>query len=385
MLLSDHGEGLGEHGEAEHGILLYRWALHVPLLLKLPGGERAGEVVDTPAGLVDLAPTLARLVGVTPPEAVGERSLLDADRLARRAARGLYAETFYPRIHLGWSELISVVADRLQLIEGGGTELYDWRGDPGQLDERSAREGARVAELRGSLARQRGSFNLPAAGGADEIAALRALGYLGGNAAAPATGALPSPRGRISLVARVSEGFRLAAAGDSGAAIAAFEAVLAESPGLFDAQYALAETLARSERWEEALAAYERARDLSPALSGEVALPIAQLHLKLGHFAEAERHARVALAAQPGPAHLVLARAALERGEAATAEREAAAAGEARDAQLGAAVIRAELRLRPAIPPPRSPCSRRRARGRWPTSCLRRPISSSCAAMRSAA
>ena len=63
VLLSDHGEGLGEHGEAEHGIFLYREALQVPLLLKLPGASLGGTSVAAPAQLVDVAPTLLALAG----------------------------------------------------------------------------------------------------------------------------------------------------------------------------------------------------------------------------------------------------------------------------------------------------------------------------------
>src|SRR4029450_6182633 len=67
VVLSDHGEGLGEHGEDEHGILLYRWALHVPLLVKLPGSARAGTRVTAPVETIDLLPTVAGLVGVAVP------------------------------------------------------------------------------------------------------------------------------------------------------------------------------------------------------------------------------------------------------------------------------------------------------------------------------
>src|SRR5439155_16604766 len=45
ILDSDHGEGLGDHGEAEHGVLLYREVLHVPLIVKLPGRQLAGRRV----------------------------------------------------------------------------------------------------------------------------------------------------------------------------------------------------------------------------------------------------------------------------------------------------------------------------------------------------
>jgi choline-sulfatase len=41
-LVSDHGEGLDDHGEAEHGLLLYREALRVPWVLRLPGGAHGG-------------------------------------------------------------------------------------------------------------------------------------------------------------------------------------------------------------------------------------------------------------------------------------------------------------------------------------------------------
>ena len=34
ILLSDHGEGLGDHGEQEHGLLLNEESIHVPLIVK---------------------------------------------------------------------------------------------------------------------------------------------------------------------------------------------------------------------------------------------------------------------------------------------------------------------------------------------------------------
>ncbi len=46
VVTSDHGEGLGEHGEDQHSLLLYREAIQVPLLVKLPGSRGGG----TPRG-----------------------------------------------------------------------------------------------------------------------------------------------------------------------------------------------------------------------------------------------------------------------------------------------------------------------------------------------
>jgi len=76
VLLSDHGEGLGQHGEDEHGIFLYMEDIHVPLILKLPGNRQANSSVDAPAQLIDVFPTLANLTGAGAPAGKG-RSLLD--------------------------------------------------------------------------------------------------------------------------------------------------------------------------------------------------------------------------------------------------------------------------------------------------------------------
>jgi len=86
VFLSDHGEGLGDHGEDEHGILLYREELRVPLFVKLPGNARAGERIASPAGLVDVFPTVAALLGEKVPLALAGEPLL-AGGAAPRAGR----------------------------------------------------------------------------------------------------------------------------------------------------------------------------------------------------------------------------------------------------------------------------------------------------------
>src|SRR5262249_53876169 len=129
VLLSDHGEGLREHGEQEHGILLYREALQVPLLLKLPAGARAGPSGDAPAQLVPVPPPVLDPAGVAPPAGTRPgRSLLDLPA----QGRALYAETYYPRIHFGWSELTSLVRDRYHYIQGPQPELFDLAADSGE-------------------------------------------------------------------------------------------------------------------------------------------------------------------------------------------------------------------------------------------------------------
>src|SRR4029079_6784687 len=60
-VVADHGEGLGDHGEAEHGLFLYDSVLRVPWILRLPNRDMAGSVVATQVRSIDVAPTLASI------------------------------------------------------------------------------------------------------------------------------------------------------------------------------------------------------------------------------------------------------------------------------------------------------------------------------------
>src|SRR5262249_29342817 len=125
VLLSDHGEALGEHGEDEHGILLYREVLRVPLLIKLPGAKRGGEVVRYPVQLIAVFAARAGLMGQQSPGGLAGRALRET--AGRDSPGHIYSETCYPRVHLGWSELRSLWDGRFLFIDSPEPELYDAR------------------------------------------------------------------------------------------------------------------------------------------------------------------------------------------------------------------------------------------------------------------
>ena len=328
LLLSDHGEGLGDHGELEHGVLLYRETIQVPLLLKLPGGQRAGTSVADPVSLVDVAPTLAELLDLPRSPAWPGRSLL-AGAGDATGERGIYAETFYPRLHFGWSELASIVQGDRHLIEGPDPELYDLRRDPVERRNLRATERRAFATLRRALDDHDRSLRPPAAVDEESRRAMIALGYVGsGGGAEPAGGPLPDPKTRVGSLGDLQAGFRHAARREHAAAAAAFRRVLAENPRMPDAWEFLGHSLAKLERPEEALAAYREALRASEG-SPHIAMAAASLYFELGRVEDAEQHARLALVAHPSFAHGLLAQIALARDDLPAAEREAQASAEA--------------------------------------------------------
>jgi arylsulfatase A-like enzyme/Flp pilus assembly protein TadD len=311
ILLSDHGEGLGQHGEEEHGVLLYASTLHVPLILKLPEARFAGRAVAAPAQLIDVFPTVAGLLGLEPPAPLSGSSLL---RLVDGATpdRRIYAETFYPRLHFGWSELTALFDDRHQYIHGPDPEIYDLVADPAQRDNLTRRRGRLAATLRGELEGFDRSLADPAGADEETRQALAALGYIGTVGTVDDDVPLADPKSRLGTLADLKAGFRYQSQKDSEKAAAAFERALVDNPQMLDAWESLARARQRLGRTEEALAAYKRALEISDG-SPHLAISAASLLFDLRRLDEAEAHARLALGSNPSFAHGLLAQIALER------------------------------------------------------------------------
>lgn len=340
VLLSDHGEGLGDHGEDEHGILLYREALQVPLLLKLPGNRRAGATVDAPAQLADVAPTLAALVGAPMAERTTLLDLLDGGV----PTRDLYAESFYSRLHFGWSELTSLVRGDLHYIEGPDPELYDLKTDPGE--RRNLRDERRrdYATLRQALAPLERDLAAPEEVDREAAQRLAALGYLSATIDA-SRASTRDPKAEIHVLSELQEGFRLAHERRFAEAAEVYRKVLAKQPEMTDAWEGLAYALVVRGEDDEALHAYSRAMELSGG-ADRVALALARFHLGRGDVELAQRHAELAIPTSPAAAYQVLAEAALTDEDAAGAERHARAALEASPNHLPSLLQLAQIAIK---------------------------------------
>ena len=338
VLLSDHGEGLGDHGEEEHGVLLYNEAIHVPLVLKLPGGQEAGRKVARPVQLLDVAPTVLGLLGLEVPKLMPGVPLLAEGVAPRR----IYSETFYPRLHFGWSELFSLIDEKDHYIEGPDPELYDRARDPGEKTNVLRGERRLYASMRQDLAAFDRRLAPPAAVDEETRQAMQALGYIGSGAGSTA-GPLPDPKSRIGSLADLREGFRRIGAKAYPEAVVAFRKVIAENPRMVDAWEYLARALQRMGKTDEALAAYRQGLKVSNG-SPQIAVAAASLYYDLGRLDEAETHARMALGTHPSFAHGLLAQIALQREDLDTAEREAQAAMEEKSLRIGPMITLAEVR-----------------------------------------
>ena len=259
VVVGDHGEAFGEHGETTHGAFVFEATLRVPLLVRFPDGRRAGERVDRVTSVVDVYPTLAEALGLRIPERLDGRSLFaDGPR-----ADGAYFETYYGYFSYGWSPLAGWVDDAGKYVQGATSSLYDPRRDPGETQDLAAARGDELERYRGAIARLTA---LPAlAPAADKPlnpalqAAVRATGYAGGatsDAELPgpldATGR-PDPRGQLAELEGMERGHQLLGAGRTAEALAVYARVVEDNPQNLWCRELLAHCLIAEKRFPEAI------------------------------------------------------------------------------------------------------------------------------------
>jgi arylsulfatase A-like enzyme/tetratricopeptide (TPR) repeat protein len=341
VFLSDHGEGLGDHGEDEHGIFLYREALRVPLFVKLPGGARAGERIGSPVGLVDVFPTVAALLGEKVPFPLAGEPVLEFG--ARPGAeRRLYAETLYPRLHFGWSDLASLTDRRYQFIESPRPELYDWTNDPAEKADLAAGLPPAFRSMSAQLRATERPLKAPGATDAETIRKLASLGYLASHSPDASSKDLPDPKDRIQTLGRLREASHLIAIHHEDDAVSLLRRLTAESPRMLEAWELLTRALRQSGRSREALEALERADRLQPG-TPQILAGMSDLSLESGDLAKARSLAQAAGAAGAADITLLLARIDLEAGELARARDEARESIAARGRDQAPLVLLAEI------------------------------------------
>ena len=342
ILLSDHGEGLMDHGEMDHLILVYREVLQVPLIVKLPGGERAGERVAANAQLGDVAPTVHSLLGLEWPAGLSGADLLGLGADAPDATlRQIISESVYPRIHFGWSDLGSVVEGDLHFIESPEPELFRLSEDPGERNNVIQEERAAARRMRAALDAIDRSLASPSEEDPETRRRLESLGYLSGGAGA-GVGPLPDPKSRIGVVEDLARAVRLGAEGDLAGSEAALRSVLETEPRLVLAWHELGEILERRGRPGPALDAYRRAFDVSGGDAAASGIKVAELLLRAGRVAEAREHA-LAVADRSPLAPQLLAEAALAEGDLAAAAQHLERALAGRGPRIAPLVVRTSL------------------------------------------
>jgi arylsulfatase A-like enzyme/Tfp pilus assembly protein PilF len=257
VVAGDHGEGLGDHGELQHGNLLYQSTMRVPLAMAGPGV--ATGTVETPVSTRRIFHTVLDWAGLD-----GSGSL--------RASAGedvVLGEAMKPFLEYGWQPQIMAVAGSAKAIFAGTTETYDLAADPNET--RNLGSGANLpAAIRKALddypvpspdaAQRSGSENLTA----EAKRNLASLGYVSASATPVVRKDAPRPTDMVRLFEVLERASALFVQERYADAIPLLRQIEAEDPHNLDAVLRLATAHSALGQEAPALAAFKRAAAISP-------------------------------------------------------------------------------------------------------------------------
>ena len=337
LVVADHGESLGAHGEDTHGVFLYDETIHVPLLIKLPEAQPAAKPVRVAAKvrLVDIAPTLLEIAAIPVPSQMPGQSLL---RIAKAGGSGadqpVYSRADLPQRGFGWSPLESWRASKYLYIRAPKPELYDLTADPGATHNLAQSSKATLDTMAAQLDNFDRRFSGEAGKSSAELSSsemqkLASLGYIGLQKSASSTAAVAGtdPKDKIATANKVVEAASPRDQSKPERDIAALDPVVSADPNLYLAQYSLGMALARKGQYAESVKHLHKAIELQPD-SAWAHYEIGACLLKTGDFKTAIIHLEIATGRLPAfaPAHQALVEAYEHTGRAEDAKRERARA-----------------------------------------------------------
>ncbi len=268
VLVGDHGEGLGSHGEGTHGYFIYDYAVHVPLIIATPIESLQGIRIPTQVRTVDIFPTLMDILNSPPPAQTHGRSLLPVMFRPEKEADGFaYAESMSPNLQFGWSSLHALRTTQYKYIQAPKAELYDLSRDIDEQTNLLPQDPGivrRMKETLGRLMEETGrDAPKPQAANLDKetMERLSALGYIGAPVAAKkatdTAGPLADPKDKLPVFQAVTAAGELVLEEKYAEAAARLESALREEPMIPQALLVLSTCYVELGRTEEAKAKLE--------------------------------------------------------------------------------------------------------------------------------
>lgn len=255
VLVSDHGEALGEHGEQYHGVFLYEASMRAALLFSCPAVfDRPYRVDDRVVGTVDIVPTVAALLGVPLAGPVDGLNLLTSRADPERA---IYMETVYPKENMKCAPLFGLRRHRDKFVLAPRSEFYDLRRDPSESNNLYGTADPRVGVLEARLSEIMSGWSDSTAAkrimSPEEVARLASLGYVFGGDGDTESDNLLDPKDQLPLLDELGAAQDLVDQGKYAEAVVMAQEIADQVEGVKLPIYILAEAYAGLGRQDEAV------------------------------------------------------------------------------------------------------------------------------------
>jgi arylsulfatase A-like enzyme/Flp pilus assembly protein TadD len=254
ILVGDHGEGLGEHGEQQHGNLLYQATMHVPLVVVGPGVQPG--IGDTPVSTRRIFHTILDWAGID-----------KTNSLLRGDSEVVAGEAMKPFLDYGWQPQVMAVEGTRKAILAGRLEVYDVAADPAETHDLAA-----TANLSRPARTTLHDYPIPSMDAPqseanlndEERRKLAALGYVSSVARPVVRADAPRPADMAPMFALLDKASGLFVREQYAQAIPLIAEVLAKDPHNLDAALRLGTAHSALGHEDLALAAYRKAEEIAP-------------------------------------------------------------------------------------------------------------------------
>jgi choline-sulfatase len=306
VVAGDHGEGLMEHNERQHGVFLYEYALHVPLIMvqegKIPAGKKVGNMCELP----DIAPTILALTGF-------QGGVFDGINLAplfdgkggKWEERSMYIESYHGYFNYGWAPLRGIMDKEYKFIDAPRPELYRYRAS----EEKNiyAEQPETASKMRKMLRNYPGADEgeiknletfLKDPSNAENLRQLMSLGYLSGPGMRPDQAGMIDPKDGIPIEDGLHKAQELRDSGSIKEAKDMLAEIIKKNPTNFPALSILGGIYLAENKLDEAKICFQEEVKLKPQLDG-AHLNLGTVYKKQGDPVLAEKEYRAALTVNP--------------------------------------------------------------------------------------
>jgi arylsulfatase A-like enzyme/Flp pilus assembly protein TadD len=249
IITSDHGEGMGEHGEVTHGLFAYDETLKVPLMV-YEKGRIQPRVEKQFVSHIDIVPTILARLGLQKPLELTGGSLLEI-----KEPRNTYFEALTASLNLGWAPLVGLIHDGHKYVDLPIAELYDLPNDPAEKNNLLSENRRMTNRIRKLLADAAPGAKSPGERNVspEEAQKLLSLGYLAGTAAAKKEYTEDDdPKRLVPFYSRMHSAVAHYQKGEWKKAVEVAETLLAERPEMTMLKDLLAFVLQQTEQSDKA-------------------------------------------------------------------------------------------------------------------------------------
>lgn len=299
IFASDHGEGLGEHGESSHAVFVYDTTLKVPLIFCYPAELPQAKAIGQQVRLIDIMPTILDFLEVKKNKEIQGASLLSLIKGAQRQITlAAYSESFYAKYHFNWSPLQSFRTEEWKYIKSSEPELYSVRDDPHELINLAGNRPDVVKDMEKKLSvflEKTSSSKKESKTDLDDETKekLMSLGYISGSVT-PETKE-PVPIKMIQIMQKINLSDRLANEGMIEEAIQGYNEILRLDPDNAEAYIHLAQCYKETGKYDEAIRYFKKAASFKPD-EAEVHDGLGNIYKDMGRVNEAFKEFEIALA-----------------------------------------------------------------------------------------